>query len=123
MENSFDAQVYAAVRQIPAGKVATYGQIARLIGHPGAARAVGNALHRNPDSIATPCFKIVNAAGFLSGAFAFGGIYEQRDRLRADGVEVVNFRVDLREYQWDGSGFSPAEPDIFLLCDRRSSSR
>lgn len=123
MEIGFEGKVYAAVRQIPPGKVATYGQIARLIGHPGAARAVGNALHRNPDSIGTPCFKIVNAAGFLSGAFAFGGIYEQRDRLRADGVEVVNFRVDLKKYQWDGRGFSPAAPDIFLQCDRRSSSR
>ena len=98
---SFDAQVWRIVRQIPAGKVATYGQIARLAGHPGAARAVGNALHRNPDDIRTPCFKVVNAQGYLSGAFAFGGIHEQRDRLRADGVEVVNYQVDLKKFQWD----------------------
>ena len=113
MEIGFEAKVYAAVRQIPAGKVATYGQIARLIGHPGAARAVGNALHRNPDSVGTPCFKIVNAAGFLSGAFAFGGIYEQRDRLRADGVEVVNFRVDLKEYQWDGRSYTDSRAELY----------
>ena len=104
---AFDYLVYHAVRQIPAGKVATYGQIAKLIGHPGASRAVGNALHKNPDEFRTPCFKIVNSLGYLSGAFAFGGIYEQRDRLRADGVEVVNLRVDLTEYQWDGAGYRP----------------
>ena len=100
---SFSSLVYRAVRQIPAGKVATYGQIARLTGHPGAARAVGNALHHNPDEFRTPCFRVVNAQGYLSGAFAFGGINEQRDRLRADGTEVVNYRVDLKKYQWDGS--------------------
>ena len=98
---SFASEVYAMVRQVPAGKVVTYGQVARLIGHPGAARAVGNALHHNPDDMRTPCFKVVNSEGYLSGAFAFGGIYEQRDRLRADGVEVVNFRVDLKKYQWE----------------------
>lgn len=99
-EPSFDTLVYRAVREIPRGKVATYGQIARMAGHPGAARAVGNALHKNPDSSGTPCFRVVNAQGYLSGAFAFGGINVQRDRLLADGVEVVNYRVDLKRYQW-----------------------
>ena len=104
---AFDSLVYHAVRQIPAGRVASYSQLARLIGHPGAARAVGNALHKNPDGFRTPCFRVVNAQGCLSGAFAFGGLYEQRDRLRADGVEVVNFRVDMKKYQWDGAGYEP----------------
>ncbi len=103
----FDFLVYHAVRQIPAGRVASYSQLARLIGHPGAARAVGNALHKNPDGFRTPCFRVVNAQGCLSGAFVFGGLNEQRDRLRADGVEVVNFRVDMKKYQWDGSGYEP----------------
>ena len=107
MHYAFDYLVYHAVRQIPAGRVATYSQIARLIGHPGAARAVGNALHRNPDGFRTPCFRVVSAQGALSGAFAFGGLFEQRDRLRADGVEVVNLRVDLSAFQWDGSGYAP----------------
>ncbi len=116
MSLSFDfaALVYDAVRQIPPGRVATYGQIARLIGHPGASRAVGNVLHKNPDDIRTPCFKIVNAQGYLSGAFAFGGIYEQRDRLRADGVEVVNLRVDLQKYQWDGAGYCSPDPSVLF---------
>ncbi|MDO4615826.1 MAG: MGMT family protein [Lachnospiraceae bacterium] len=99
--NFYDA-VYAAVKQIPAGKVATYGQIAALAGNQKAARAVGNALHKNPDEKGIPCYRVVNAKGELSGAFVFGGIYVQRDRLREDGVEVINMRVDLSEYQWDG---------------------
>ncbi|MBQ7146386.1 MAG: MGMT family protein [Lachnospiraceae bacterium] len=98
----FHSDVYAMVRQIPAGKVATYGQIARLIGRPGAARAVGNALHANPDGSGTPCYKVVNSQGELSGAYAFGGLREQRYLLEQDGVEVVNFRVDLGRFQWDG---------------------
>ncbi len=104
---SFADEIYAAVRAIPEGKVATYGQIALLAGHPGAARAVGNALHVNPDPEHTPCYRVVNSEGRLSGAFAFGGMYVQRDRLREDGVEVVNFRVDLKKYQWDGRGYTP----------------
>lgn len=96
----FEEDVYAAVRRIPSGRVATYGQVARLSGHPGAARAVGNALHRNPDPDGTPCFRVVNSEGFLSGAFAFGGPFRQRDLLREDGVEVINLRVDLAVYGW-----------------------
>lgn len=97
---SFREAVYAAVRRIPRGKVATYGQIAALAGSPGAARAAGNALHCNPDGDATPCYRVVNAQGKLSGAFAFGGIDEQKRRLEADGIEVINMRVDLAEYKW-----------------------
>ena len=98
---SFHSDVYAIVRQIHAGKVATYGQIARLVGRPGAARAVGNALHANPDGSGTPCYKVVNARGELSGAYAFGGLREQQCLLEQDGVEVVNYRVDLSRFQWE----------------------
>ena len=101
--DSFAQQVYDTVKKIPSGKVATYGQIARLSGHPGAARAVGNALHKNPDPDHVPCFRVVNASGDLTGSFAFGGIYVQRDLLREDGVEVVNLKVNLKKYQWDGT--------------------
>lgn len=97
----FNEKVYEVVRQIPEGKVATYGQLARLAGSPGAARAVGNALHKNPDPSGTPCYKVVNAKGMLSGMFAFGGINVQRDLLRDEGIEVVNYRVDLKVYGWE----------------------
>lgn len=84
---------------IPKGKVATYGQIAEAIGCPGGARAVGNALHHNPDGDKYPCYKVVNSKGQLSGRFAFGGIMIQQERLEADGIEVINNRVDLSRYQ------------------------
>ena len=99
-KSSFAEDVYATVRQIPEGHVATYGQIAEIAGYPGAGRAVGNALHVNPDPDYTPCFRIVNAQGKLAKNFGFGGIYEQRARLEADGIEVINFRVNLGKYQW-----------------------
>lgn len=91
-------RIYEAARQIPAGHVATYGRIAELAGDKRMARAVGNALHKNPDPEHIPCFRVVNAKGELSGAFAFGGADEQERRLRADGVEVVNGKVDLERY-------------------------
>ena len=58
----------------------------------------GNALHKNPDPEHIPCFRVVNSKGELSGAFAFGGENEQARRLMADGVEVVNGKVDLKKY-------------------------
>lgn len=85
---------------IPKGKVVTYGQIAEAIGHPGAARAVGNALHNNPDGDKYPCYKVVNSKGELSGRFVFGGITAQQERLEADSIEVCNNRVDLSQYQF-----------------------
>ena len=88
-------RIYEAVRKIPAGHVATYGQIAELAGNPRMSRAVGNALHKNPDPDGTPCFRVVNAKGELSGEFAFGGPGRQQALLEKDGVEVKDGRVDL----------------------------
>ena len=93
-------RIYEAVRKIPYGKVATYAQIASLVGEAKMARAVGNALHKNPDPASIPCFRVVNAAGELSGRFAFGGIDTQKKLLEAEGIEVKDNRVDLEKYQW-----------------------
>ena len=95
----FEKRVYETVRRIPSGHVATYGQIAAAIGRSRAARAVGNALHKNPDGDLTPCFRVVNASGHLSKAYGFGGVYAQRKRLEEDGVMAYNFTVDLMIYQ------------------------
>lgn len=92
--------VYEFLHQIPPGKVATYKQIATYLGNPKLARIVGNILHRNPDGDANPCYKIVNSQGKLSGSFAFGGPNEQQRRLEADGIEVINGKVDLARYQY-----------------------
>ena len=91
-------RIYEAVKKIPKGHVATYGRIAEMAGEPKMAGAVGNALHKNPDPEHIPCFRVVNSKGELSGAFAFGGENEQARRLMADGVEVVNGKVDLKKY-------------------------
>ena len=99
---SFYDIVYEQVKKIPKGKVATYGQIAALCGSPRASRAVGYALHFNPDPEHTPCFRVVNRFGGCAEAFAFGGKSEHAARLIADGVEVrKDFTVDLEKYQWN----------------------
>lgn len=101
---NFFAEVYAAVRRIPRGSVATYGQIARLCGRPRASRAVGYALHVNPVPGEIPCHRVVNREGRLAPAFAFGGSSVQRDLLAAEGVPSVErdgfFYVDLTRYGW-----------------------
>ena len=87
---TFDESVYAAVRLIPRGRVATYGQIALLCGNPRASRAVGWALRRNRE-------------GRLAPAFAFGGPGAQRDLLEAEGVPFfADGRVDLKRCAWYG---------------------
>ncbi len=91
-------RIYEAVKRIPKGKVATYSQVAKMAGNPRMCRAVGNALHHNPDPENVPCYRVVNAKGELSGAFAFGGMDEQARRLRADGIEVIDNTVDLDVY-------------------------
>lgn len=91
-------RIYEAVKKIPRGKVATYGRVAELAGNPRMSRAVGNALHKNPDPEHIPCYRVVNAKGELAEAFVFGGVNMQEKLLEADGVEVVNGRVDLEKY-------------------------
>ena len=91
-------RIYEAVKKIPKGKVATYGQVAELAGNKKMARAVGNALHKNPDPDAVPCYRVVNSKGELAGEFAFGGVGAQAKLLEADGIEVVDGKVDLKKY-------------------------
>lgn len=91
-------RIYEAVKKIPAGQVATYGQVAEMAGEKKMARAVGNALHKNPDPDNIPCFRVVNSKGELAGEFAFGGEGAQAKLLMAEGVEVSDGRVDLKKY-------------------------
>lgn len=94
-------RIYEAVKQIPKGKVATYGQVALLAGDKNMARAVGNALHKNPAPDEIPCYRVVNAKGELAGEFAFGGEGAQANLLIADGIEVSGGKVDLKKYGMD----------------------
>ena len=93
--------IYMVVSRIPYGKVAAYGQIARLAGNPRWSRVVGYALHVNPDPQHIPCYRVVNRFGEVSEAFAFGGENRQIELLKAEGVQFdENGRVKP-EFFWD----------------------
>ena len=79
-------KVYEAVRLIPEGCVATYGQIAAAIGNRRLSRVVGYALHVNPEPGVIPCHRVVKQDGEVSSAFAFGGANRQVELLQAEGV-------------------------------------
>ena len=96
-------RIYEAVKKIPKGKVATYKTIAAVAGEPKMARAVGNALHKNPDPDHIPCYRVVNSKGMLAEAFVFGGADVQKNLLEADGIEVNDNKVDLKIFGWDGN--------------------
>ncbi|MBQ8489590.1 MAG: MGMT family protein, partial [Pseudobutyrivibrio sp.] len=87
--------------KIQKGKVATYGQVASVAGDKKMARAVGNALHKNPDSTTIPCHRVVNTKGELAGEYAFGGAWKQAEILESEGVTVIDGKVDLKQFQWD----------------------
>ena len=92
-------RIYEAVKRIPKGKVATYAQVAAMAGNERMARAVGNALHKNPEPGIIPCHRVVDSKGNLAGAFAFGGEKVQEELLKREGVIVLDGRVDLQKYQ------------------------
>ena len=100
--------VYELLRKIPKGKVTTYGDIALALGNRAFARAVGNALHCNPDGDKYPCYKVVNSRGLLSPNYAFGGLEEQKRRLEAEGIVVEEYSVDLGHF---GFNFDEKLPD------------
>lgn len=98
--NSFE-RIYQIVKQIPRGKVASYGQVARLAGNARWSRVVGYALHANPDPEKVPCYRVVTKDGRVSEAFAFGGGNRQVELLQADGVEFEDGHVVMERYQWE----------------------
>lgn len=98
-QNTFE-KIYTVVQQIPYGKVATYGQVARLAGNPRWSRVVGYALHVNPAPDKIPCYRVVNRRGETAAAFAFGGGDRQRQLLEAEGVCFQGNCVDMTRFQW-----------------------
>lgn len=100
MEGFFQ-RVYQIVAQIPAGKVATYGQIAALIGEPRSARIVGWALHSAPQELNLPCHRVVNKAGAMGPGYLFGP-GQQRLLLEAEGVTFTpNGHINMEKHLWD----------------------
>ena len=100
ISDSPSKRIYEAVKKIPKGCVATYAQVAEVAGDRKMARAVGNALHKNPDPSIIPCHRVVNAKGELAGKYAFGGAWKQAELLQSEGVEVKEGRVNLELYRW-----------------------
>ena len=93
-------EILSVVEEIPPGRVASYGQIAGLIGRPRNARLVGRVLHTAELYGEYPCHRVVNAAGRLAPGFP-----EQEERLRAEGVVLSeNGRVDMARYRWETEG-------------------
>ncbi|MDW7656212.1 MAG: methylated-DNA--[protein]-cysteine S-methyltransferase [Bacillota bacterium] len=98
---AFENAVYAIVVRIPRGKVATYGQIAAMLGNPWAARRVGQAMRYAPDDPALACHRVVNSSGRMAPGDIFGGAAVQRQRLLDEGVIFkVNGCIDLARSRW-----------------------
>lgn len=99
---SFSERVYEMVSQIPKGRVASYGQIAGLIGAPRSARYVGYVLHSNPKPVVIPCHRVVFKDGSICTGYAFGGPEVQRALLEDEGVVFKDeTHVDMTACAWE----------------------
>lgn len=105
----FYQQVYAVVRRVPRGRVTSYGRVARMLGRPNAARAVGYALNALRDKSGDPRYqgipwqRVINSRGRISIPNTGGGADRQAELLRSEGVVVGDdWRVDLSIYLWEG---------------------
>ena len=103
MHNNY-LRIYKIVRQIPRGRVATYGQIAELAGLGGHARQVGYALHSVPDDFKLPWHRVINSRGEVSPRSGGDSHELQRHLLEAEGVKFdKKGRVDLKKFQWSAA--------------------
>lgn len=98
---SFPERVYEVVRQIPSGRVTTYGTIAAVLGERRAARMVGWAMHSCPSDVSNSAHRVVNRYGELSGGWAWGHPDIMKQLLLEEGVSFVGeYRVDLERHFW-----------------------
>lgn len=103
MPRSFFEQVHHVVRCIPQGRVATYGQIARMLGSPRSARTVGWALRAVPEGESIPWQRVVNGRGEVSFSQGSEGALVQRALLEEEGILFdAQGRIDLKVYGWEG---------------------
>ena len=100
VDEEFLRRVYEQVARVPAGKVCTYGDIAKLAEYPGAAREVGIAVSRVTADMQLPCQRIVNAKGTLAPDWAFGGPGRQKAMLEAEGIIFFGNTIDLDRCRW-----------------------
>lgn len=91
-------KLYQLVKQVPRGRVTTYGLLAQAVGC--SPRQVGRLLHKNPDPASIPCHRVVSSAGKLSESFAFGGLAGHKERLLAEGIILSGARADEETAYW-----------------------
>lgn len=100
MSNEQYQKIFRTVRAIPAGKVASYGQIADLAGLPGRARLVGKSLSHTPKDQPVPWHRVLRSNGQLAFAKGSDTALKQTGLLQEENVVVLNNRVKLKEFQW-----------------------
>lgn len=101
--NDYFKRVYEIVARIPEGKVATYGQIAALLGDRCNARVVGWAMKAAPYELKLPCHRVVNRLGEMSPEYVFGSKQLQKDILEAEGITFKKDGcIDMKKHLWDG---------------------
>lgn len=115
---NFYEQVYAVVRQIPAGRVSSYGRIARMLGRPRASRAVGYALNALKDlpeaKKQVPWWRVINAEGRISTVNRELTASKQATFLRDEGVSVSeDLKIDLDLFLWEGLGLHELDQIVF----------
>ncbi|MBU4245476.1 MAG: MGMT family protein [Nanoarchaeota archaeon] len=99
MPLSFSARVLELTKRIPKGKVSTYGDIAKALGNPKAARAVGNALNKNPHPVTVPCHRVVRSGGAVGGYVS--GKKEKIALLKSEGIKIKRGKVaDFDNIRW-----------------------
>jgi methylated-DNA-protein-cysteine methyltransferase-like protein len=108
------ARIYAAVKRVPRGRVATYGQIAEIAGMPGAARQVGYALNATPKGMRIPWQRVINAKGEVSRRADPDDEIRQRRLLEAEGIRFDSRgRIPLERYRWKPRRLPAPDDDLF----------
>lgn len=96
--NKFANDVYSLMADVPEGKVVSYGQVAVMCGHPGAARTVGQIAHFGPPEL--PWHRLVHSSGKMANGYIPGGPAEQMRRLAKEGVVFLGDKVHMKECSW-----------------------
>ncbi|CAH9065280.1 DNA base-flipping protein [Pseudoalteromonas holothuriae] len=100
IDTAFKERIYTLIGSIPMGKVAAYGQLARLAGAPNQSRAVGRLLKNLPAKSTLPWHRVINSQGKISFSIESEKYQQQRKLLTAEGVIFKNNKVSLKTYQW-----------------------
>lgn len=95
-----NTRIWATIRDIPEGCVASYGQIAEITGIPRGARQVAYALRHLPDGLGVPWYRVIRSSGRIAFEKGSNGYNEQSKRLMIEGVAILEGRIDMQIYRW-----------------------